>query len=284
MSKPSIALVVLVICALPIVALADWDPCCPCPNTKWVQHPDTTGWDVRVTCPKILADDFPCYETGWITDVHLWGSWKDDVEGHIDNIHLSIHSNIPDCGHGYSVPGDELWSVDINPDDYPGGQVIIRECTEYGHPLQGWYDPNLTAEPYIVDDHDTIWQVNILLADEDWFVQRGMPDNPIIYWLDVCVQVSPIEDPAGTIPNEVDFGWKTSSEQWNDDAVWGDLLANDFDGSEPGGVEWWNELRDPINPEKSLDLAFVITGIPIPEPGVLALAGLGLLALWRRRK
>jgi hypothetical protein len=274
MTKLNTALIVLVICVLSVGALADWDPCCPCPNTKWFQRPDPTGWDVKLTSPKILADDFICDETGWITDIHFWGSWRGDVQGVIENIHLSFHADIPACENpaGYSIPGMELWSRDIDPDNYLGGEVKIRE---YDTADQGWYDPN---EPeYIRHDHDIIWQVNILLAEEDWWVQRGTPDAPIVYWLDIQVEVS---SPAGAV---VDFGWKTSYEHKGpDDAVCGDWLPN-ADASTTNGIEWY-ELRDPVFPEESLDMAFVLTGIPIPEPTIFAIAGLGLLALWRRRR
>ena len=275
MGKSSTALIVLVICVLSAGALADWDPCCPCPGTKWVQLPDPTGWDVRLTSPRIVADDFICTETGWITDIHFWGSWKGDVVGLIDNIHLSFHADIPEGGQGYSIPGEELWSRDIDPDDYVDGDVKIRE---FGTADQGWYDPDPTSGEYLRHDHDTIWQVNIILAEEDWWIQRGTPDNPIVYWLDIQVEVS---SPMGAL---ADFGWKTSYEHYGpDDAVWGNLIVDDLDGSTVDGIDWI-ELRDPVFPEESLDMAFVLTGRPIPEPGIIVLAGLGLLVLLRRRK
>lgn len=58
------------------------------------------------------------------------------------------------------------------------------------------------------------------------------------------------------------WGWKTSEQHWNDDATWVD---ND---SRPN----WKELRDPLNPSQSLDMAFVLT-VAVPEPrawGMLA--------------
>ncbi len=82
---------------------------------KWLQLPDVspTGIDIRVDrndeMPRTLADDFECDESGLITDVHIWGSWKDDIKGRITTIHLSIHGDIPDPdgeGPGYSMPND----------------------------------------------------------------------------------------------------------------------------------------------------------------------------------
>jgi len=274
MKRAFLALMVVGVCALPTLAPADWDPASPDPDTKWVQMPDPNGWDVKVTSPKILADDFPCYETEYITDVHLWGSWEHDWVGKIDWIYLSFHDNVPagvDPNMPWSHPGDLLWAAMIAPDTAPTGAVVIRE---WGTGKQGWYDPN-TGE-YIPEDHNGIWQVNIFLDQifplDELFVQRGPggPTDPTIYWLDVMMGVS---DPTGLYPY-VDFGWKTSDQVWNDDAVWGD--------EEP--PIYWRPLEDPVI-IRSLDMAFVITGI-VPEPGLIATCGLGLLALLalRRRK
>jgi len=56
-------------------------------STKWEQLPDLslTGMDVDATFKPaapdnmlLLADDFLCSETGYITDIHIWGSWIND--------------------------------------------------------------------------------------------------------------------------------------------------------------------------------------------------------------
>jgi hypothetical protein len=69
---------------------------------------------------------------------------------------------------------------------------------------------------------------------------------PVVYWLDVSAE--PL-DPAAR------FGWKTSFQHWNDDAVWG------F-GPEPYPGPW-NELRYPLGHQQqgeSIDLAFRLFG------------------------
>jgi len=254
---------VLALCALAAPARADWDPSEP---TKWVQPPDPNGWDVNVTTPKLLADDFLCRETNWISDIHLWGSWGWEQPGVITRIHLSIHDDVPaGLDTPWSHPGRELWSREIDPSTY-GGVVI----GPWGTGVQGWYDPN-TGEA-IYPDHYTIWQVNVFLKPEDWFLQQGSDTAPIVYWLDVQVDV---DGPTGMEA----FGWKTSIQHWNDDAVWADWLP----GTPKPVGDQWQELRDPFTGQ-SLDLAFAITTTPVPEPGLLATGGLGLLALLTKRR
>lgn len=277
MRKTLIALAALVVCALPLVARADWNPCDPDPNTKFYQLPDPVGLDVKVTTPNILADDFVCFETGWITDVHFWGSWQQAVQGEITRIHLSFHADVPAGDIPYSHPGELLWDTDIIPGQAPPGSVVIRDLPSSA---QGWYDPN-TGE-YNELDHSGMVQVNIFLDQifplEELFIQRGSAREPIIYWLDLQVDVAP---PVGTTALDVDFGWKTSLNHFGDDAVWGDYLVDGLVGGNP--LPGWQELLHPRTGE-SLDMAFVITGIPIPEPGVMILSGMGLLALLARRR
>ncbi|MGB2997324.1 MAG: PEP-CTERM sorting domain-containing protein, partial [Phycisphaerae bacterium] len=125
---------------------------------------------------------------------------------------------------------------------------------------QGWYNPGDAAG--IRPDHVNYYQVNIVDIP-DPFDQK----KDTIYWLDLMVTV-----------DAYDFGWKTSLDHWNDDAVYLGLLVNT--GLNMNSVaEGWIELLDPITGE-SLDMAFVIT----PEPATLAFVGLGLAALVARRR
>jgi hypothetical protein len=72
----------------------------------------------------------------------------------------------------------------------------------------------------------------------------GAPNEPIVYWLDLQAEVL---DPVAQ------FGWKSSLDHWNDDAVWGN-------GLEPYAGPW-NELRYPPMHQlagQSIDLAFAL--------------------------
>jgi len=226
--------------ALP--ALSDWDPSQP---AKWVQMPDltTNGVDVRAYDPKTLADDFLCTNAGPITDVHIWGSWLNDEVPELPllSFQLGIWTDIPtnQSGLGYSTPGVLLWTTNVV---FPNFTARLWSIADPG---EGWYDPNTGT--YLPPPADTqIWQYNFFFDPTNAFWQEGSETNPIVYWLSV----------RATIPSEpvtYQFGWKTSTNHWNDDAVWID--------EQGGGV--WNELRYPPGHPwmgESMDMSFVITG------------------------
>ncbi len=245
-----------IILALSCPALADWDP-----NYKmhWPQLPDLspTGMDVD-NMWVTLADDFECIEAGPIADIHIWGSFADDIlpAAGPDSLsfHLSIHADIP-AGQvePWSMPGPELWSQLFVP-----GQYTVRQVTD--NSPEDWYDP---VGDWFNDNHLQAYQYNFY--PEDPFPQ----EYSNTYWLDVKVQVPAAPD--------FTFGWKTS-EARHPDLRWGDD-ATYFDPAQ--GI--WQPLTYPVGHEyegETLDLAFVIT----PEPATLALLLLGGLTLLRRRR
>ncbi len=197
------------------------------PNHKmhFPQLPNPEGWDVVAVEPIVLADDFMCTKSGRITDIHLWGSWWMDFENPIDGFLLSIHENIP--GPPYSRPGELLWEAFI-PDyvivDYPPG-------------MQGWYDPAQGFWEY--PDHMMYYRYDITNIPEP-FCQ----DSGVIYWLNVMA-IGPMPWPEPPL-----WGWKTSLQHFEDDAVWAFYTPPDYQ---------WFPLTDPMSGE-TLDLAFVITG------------------------
>jgi hypothetical protein len=222
------------------------------------QLPDPNGWDVNMTFPKVLADDWRCSETGTVNDIHFWFSIEHDnlqvfnalLAGGI--VHASIHADIPATPTSFSRPGALLWEREFPVGPGAPGTAFPRP---WGTGVQGWYDPNTgVARP---GDHLQIFQMNITNIPDPF---RQVVDT--IYWLDLSIML------PTTLPDRI--GWKTSLQHFNDDAVWGDF---------PPPVAW-NELRDPFT-QQSLDLAFVIT----PEPASLGLLASGaLLALSLRRR
>ena len=195
-----------------------------CENHKmhYPQLPDPNGWDVNATgnvsLPNsiMLADDFRCSETGYIDDMHFWGSWKDDIEGQVIMFHLAIYDNVPEGPHGYSEPGQELWWTEIyepeftvTPED-PSGE-------------QGWYDP-INGE-ILPLNHQAYYRYDVIFPPGlgFWQVQGE------IYWLKISAFIN---DPENTA-----WGWKTSfSPLFMDDAVYDSYAA-------PTG---WRELYEPM--------------------------------------
>jgi hypothetical protein len=112
--------------------------------------------------------------------------------------------------------------------------------------LEGWYDPSV---PYYLFPGDTVcWQYNFMIPEEWAFLQVGTPQQPVVYWL--VVEAFPMD-----MNPDIQFGWKTSKDHWNDDSA---FIV------EPILPFGWTEL---IHPEMqySLDQAFVINSVP-PQP------------------
>jgi len=243
-------------------AFADWDPGDDF-KMHYPQLPDPQGWDVDFSEPKILADDWECTETGRVLDIHFWLSSRQDMPVDIINVHASIHSD--DVSGPFSKPGDLLWQADFDPATF-----TIRH---YGDGPQGWYTPNPPGEVVPVD-HFTTYQVNIMDIAEPFVQQEGT-----VYWLDLSVSGTGAAAPA-------QLGWKTSQDHFRDAAVWMNfgVTANHVGlGNSVVLAPGWQPLFDPFTSE-TLDLAFVITGGPIPEPAGLGLFGLSLLAVRKRRQ
>ena len=166
-------------------------------------------------------------ETGPATDIHFWGSWMNDEEGVIDGFDISIWDDIPAnvSPTGYSMPGDLLWN------DYFDMSLFTK--TQMDPSLQGWYDPYL--QDVLPENHMNYQRYDIVNITNPLIQQNGT-----IYWL--CIRPNTIN------PDGFFWGWKTSLDHFNDDAVyWSEDMGQ------------WMELYDPLS-GVSLDLSFVITG------------------------
>lgn len=224
-------------------ALSDWDPGA-CHKMHFPQLPDLeTGMDIYSGSsegppPTMLADDFQCTESGPITDIHVWGSWLEDMLPPEPPVfQIGIWDNIPVGPHGYSVPGALLWTRIFNPGDYT--------AREYAYPVEElWAIPDYAclSPPYIIAPDYRVWQYNFYIDPAEAFPQ----EVGTTYWLSVW-EIS---------YQDVYWGWKTSLDHWQDNAV--------FTQWPPVPIpEQWCNL-DPTGPP--LDLAFVITGPPPPPP------------------
>jgi len=198
------------------------------------QLPDPLGWGVDATYVEgvfprnCLADDWMCSESGPMTDIHFWGSWSNDTVGNLLAFTISIAADIPANPPSipYSRPGVTLWERTF----YPTEWVVSGPWDG----LQGWYDPGEGF--YVPDDHVLYWQYNIENIESPFIQEEGT-----IYWLSISAIVH-ADSPQQR------WGWKSSLNHWNDDAVhryWYELD--------------WVELYEPPSFITSLDLAFVIT-------------------------
>jgi hypothetical protein len=246
----------LVIATLAVanIGRADWPNQNP---TKWVQYPEiTNGLDVLATAPKMLADDFLCTNSGQITDIHIWGSWWQDRPTNAV-FQISFWSDAPtNASNPYSHPNLPLWSTNLLP-----GQYAVSNWGEtFG---ENFYDPN-TGQ--MLGPDTQLYQYNFAIDDPSVAFFQVQSN---VYWLGVTV--------LGLDTNNFLFGWKTSTDHWNDDAVFGDILPGD-----PWPTEWGELHYPPEGP--SIDLAFALT--TVPEPGsVIGVLAMGV-TLWmvRRRR
>jgi hypothetical protein len=208
------------------------DACEEADELKWFQPPDldVDGMDVNATYhtvndPYVLATDFECTSTGPITRIHIFGSWYLDKLPYDDpanvSFNLSLHEDIPDpdgTGPLYSMPGAQVCFMEDVPFDV---QVYAADLEE------GWFDPPDNYTMFPLGDR-VCWEYIFYLDGS--CVQTGTSQVPVVYWVDV--QAYP-DDPAAF------FGWKSTREEWNDDAVW--AIGEDGQGASPN----WNELRRP---------------------------------------
>ena len=277
-----ISVVVALVALAGGVSRADWDPGDP-HKMHYPQLPDltTTGMDVLANAPypgataptaKILADDWQCSDSGPVTDIHIWGSWLEDIlptrqQGDLaiqdpENVvfRLSILADIPaEPGGGHSRPGEKLWERLYSP-VHPGWTWRQYQSKI----LESFYDPNINQ---IIGVDTEVYQYNFFIDPADAFQQ----EEGTIYWLEVV---------AAALDLQAVFGWKTSLDHFNDDAVWGDVVGVDPDPS--ADPQEWFQLRYPADHQfrgQSIDLAFVIT----PEPATLGLLLLGGLAMMLSR-
>lgn len=218
----------------PSKEITDWNP-----GDDYKMHfpqlPDPFGWDVDATYVEgvfpynCLADDWMCSESGPVSDIHFWGSWFNDIIGTIIAFNVAIATDIPVDPPSilYSRPGITLWERTF----YPGEWIVAGPWEG----PQGWYDRGEGF--YLPDNHVLYWQYNIEHIEDPFIQEAGT-----IYWLSISAIILPD-------PPQPRWGWKSSLNHWNDDAVHGYWYELD-----------WVELYEPPLFETSLDLAFVITG------------------------
>ncbi len=233
-------------------------PCCPdTGKERYVQTPNLlTGIDVNATfwppdpplgLQWVLADDFPCTNSGPITDIHLWGSWLFDQRDPNAIFTLAIWSDVPtNAVSTFSHPGQKLWSQ-----TYTNGQYWVCQPTNWYEPFwDGYVDPDLGVVS--LGFSTNLYYLCFNVDPTNGFTQTGTPTAKTNYWLSLAVK-SPL---APTY-----FGWKSSADAYNDAAV---AAYNGNFYPNPGD---WMPMYDPDN--YPLNLAFRITTSTGCPPAVI---------------
>ncbi len=223
--KSIIVCALLSIFAVAPAVLADWDE----GDSYKMHYPQLPmidgGWDVCLCC-QWLADDFVCSETGPITDIHFWVSFKEDMEFPLDDPTIWDITIRDDAG---GIPGAIRWT-------FSGGTIVTRF---YGQGPQGWLCPSppaLAIPPYPPGpDHHGVYQVNITDLLEPMIQERGTT-----YWLVMRANVAWQPPPA--------VGWKQATS------------FHQYPAQYDYGLGWMPIFMATPETEEIYDLAFVITG------------------------
>ncbi|MGC8862410.1 MAG: hypothetical protein ACP5R5_06485, partial [Armatimonadota bacterium] len=225
------------------------------PYAKWSQPPRPyytpafNGWDERSVYGRnqIVADDWVCLSTKPVTDIHWWGSFEGWSSEQLpprmpDGFHITIWTDVPPNGTGYSHPGEVIWSA---------------FCNNYRCEFAGWdIDPRMDRVP------EACFKFEQELAPDQWFWQESVSS---IYWISIAAVY------FEGYPEEYLWGWKTRPRK---DSLAPDDAVRIFDPTSP-----WPGSRyvrgEPIvwPPESgnSWDMAFVLTTLPT-APGSLTFA------------
>jgi hypothetical protein len=242
----SVALLCALVVTVAPTALADWGH-----PVVWDQlDPVSSHTGFSYVGSNITADDFQCSETGWITDIEFCGD-PNHMLSAPDTIQITFWSDVRATPDDDSHPGELKKTITVNPADSSG---------------LGWKE----VEGY--DPVGTERKFKINLPECDWFFQ----EDANIYWIGIQA--------------EAGFSWSfRAPEQYPvqlDPAAW---VTPDT------GVETWQhwawnlegraERCYGILPENlwPADMSFRLTGIPIPEPSLIALLAATGLALLKRR-
>ncbi|HWX23094.1 MAG TPA: hypothetical protein VN578_24595 [Candidatus Binatia bacterium] len=208
------------------------------PLAKWLQRPDSspTGLDVlatRGTASPMLADDFLCTNSGPITDIYIWGSWRDDRFDSNATMTVSFWSDQPATNGQPSHPDTLQWTLDFGPlQANPYTLELAGSCC-----TERFLDP---TQPLALGVDTHIYSYHFTVVPELAFLQT----TGTIYWLSVSA--------SGTTNL---FGWKTcvTNDHHFDDATFSAIITN----SHAPWVDLHYPPPHPFNP-RTLDLSFAL--------------------------
>ena len=212
-------------------------PCIDIGGMKFGLPPNAdNGWDVTCSHRVALADDFRCTTTGPITDIHIWGSWLNNNHGFVTNFWIGIYDDVPAKLNGTvltpSHPGTNLlWSQNFLPGQYAENPVLTGS--------EQFYNP---TNNLIIGTDNQVWYYCFYPTSP--FVQQGSTARPTNYWLAITTQLC---------DSNTWFGWKTSTSNYNDAAVWTPAIS----GKPVSGASWTPMTN--FQTQAQIDLSFLLT-------------------------
>lgn len=218
---------------------------------KWLQFPDMANGINILSLPDnpVVADDFLCTNGRPITEVHFWGSYLSRQGVHweqgnpvppnttpgIEKFKLSFHKDIP-----AGVDPDMPWS-------HPG-ELIRDVWVDFEEDMERYWD----SVPHNMGPDGLIWWEHkfyyTILLERPFEQKEG-----VVYWLDIGADP---KDP-GVEPTWF-WGWETSKDHWNDNAVRGDGT-------------WWKKLGGwaidfedlTFGATYNVGTTFITSGVPV---------------------
>lgn len=219
---------------------------------KWLQFPDMAeGVNiVSVLENRVVADDWLCTNGEPITEVHFWGSYLSPN----DEVHWEQNNPGPPLNPLPSTPGVQGFKLSFHA-DIPAGVDAEMPWSHPGELIQELgIDFDLIRERY----WDSVPHTNA--AGEVWWEHKFyyvaklekpfLQEEGTIYWLDVAALPRPGSNWM--------WGWETSKDHWNDNAVRGDGMKWEAMGRPRSAFE---DL--PLGASYVVGDTFVTSGIPI---------------------
>jgi len=247
---------------------------------KWSQMPDMGpyGYDFssETSIPSMVADDFLCSDIYAVVDLHWWGSYY--LPGQLWPYPNS--DNLPDPTLGTGTPPGIVQGFVVEFYlDVPAG---VDPLMPWSHPGQLMYEQSIpmtqvTEVLYGTVTHvggiqENVWQYNCVLP-EPFFQDMNLAPQDVdgdgvsdgtVYWLKIQA--------VNANADLIQWGWHEADSLWHDNAVQ-NWPPNPH-------VPFWVLL-----PNK--DMAFELTfdkDIFVPEPSLIAVLGVGVALLLKRRR
>ncbi len=202
---------------------------------KWLQLPDMAAGRniVSLVETQVVADDWLCKEGKPITEVHFWGSYLDRT----GREHWEQENSGPPANLLPPTPGVETFKLSFHQDVPAGsdpemvwshpGELIREVRVEFNEVSEHYWDsvPHTDVTGHIWWEHKFYYIVKL----KEPFAQEAGK----VYWLDIAASPA-----AGS---NWGWGWETSKDHWNDNAVagggsqWVDLgrVGSDFEDLPP---------------------------------------------------